>query len=379
MSLPTHMRALHLPTISSPPNITLQTVPLPTVVAGSILIRVLATHITHKSHKTYSGITGFTLPDNAIPGGGYAIGRVAQPGPDTTSLPVGKLVMVQPFLRARDNPDGVQAVWGTFDGGIPPAREWIARNWKNGAMAEYMLAPLENVEPLDEERLLGPREKGGLGYAIEDLLQIMVQLVAYGGLKGIGLQAGERIIVAPATGQYSGAAVEVAIAMGAGQVIAMGRNGEVLKRIQGSYPKGKVQIVPMTGDEEGETQKLMSWGPVDAYIDISPAAATGGTHVSSCFKALRNYGRASLMGTITEGLAVPYATVVWKSLTIKGQYMYDRIDAQQIVKMVESGVLRVGPESGAEVVGKFKLDELDKGWEAAAKNTDYGKIIALTP
>ncbi|KAK0736282.1 hypothetical protein B0T21DRAFT_440543 [Apiosordaria backusii] len=326
MSLPTHMRALHLPHISSPPQITLQT-----------------------------------------------------PGPDTTSLPVGKLVMVQSFLRARDNPDNVQAVWGTFDGGIPASREWIAKNWKNGSFAEYVLAPLENVEPLDEERLCGPEEKAGLGYSVEDLLQLPVQLVAFGGLKGIGLQAGERIIVAPATGQYSGAAVEVAVAMGAGQVIAMGRNVDVLERIQGLYPKGKMQIVPMTGDEDGDAQKLMSWGPVDAYIDVSPAAATGGTHVSSCFKALRNYGRASLMGTISEGLGATYAMIVWKSLTIKGQYMYDRADARHIVRMAESGVLRLGPESGVEVVGKFKLEELDKGFEIAAKHTEFGKITALTP
>ncbi|KAK0670098.1 hypothetical protein QBC41DRAFT_97817 [Cercophora samala] len=379
MPLPTQMRALHLPTISSSPQITLRTVPLPTVVPGSVLVRVLAAQVSQKFHDIYSGKVGFTLAPDMILGGGYAIGRVAQPGPDTTSLPVGKLVMLQSFLRARDNPEEIQAVWGSFDGGLPASREWIEKNWKNGCYAEYVLAPLENVEPLDEEKLCGAKEEGGLGYSVEDLLQLPVQLVEMGGWKGIGLQAGERVIVAPATGQFGGAAVEVAVAMGAGQVIAMGRNMEILKRIQGCYPKGKVEIVPMTGDEDGDAQKLTSWGSVDAYLDISPAAATGSTHVSSCFKALRNYGRVSLMGILPEGLSATYAMVVWKSLTIKGQYMYDRADARQIVRMAESGVLRLGPETGVEVVGKFKLDEIDQAWHVAANNTEFGKLIALNP
>nr|CDP26484.1 Putative protein of unknown function [Podospora anserina S mat+] len=379
MSLPTHMRALYLPTISPDPQITLRTVPVPTVVPGSVLIRVLAAQVSQKVYDIYSGKVGFTLAPDMILGGGYAIGRVVQPGPDTTSLPVGKLVMIQSFLRARDNPEEIQAVWGTFDGGVPASREWIEKNWKNGSYAEYILAPLENVEPLDEERLCKPKGDGGLGYSVENLLQLPVQLVVLGGWKGIGLRAGERVIVAPATGQFGGAAVEVAVAMGAGQVIVMGRNMEILKRIQGLYPRGKIQIVPMSGDEDGDVQKLTSWGPVDAYLDISPAAATGSTHVGSCFKALRNYGRASLMGVLPESLSVTYAMIVWKSLTIKGQYMYDRADAQQIVRMAESGVLRLGPETGVEVVGRFKLDEIDEAWAVASKNTQFGKLIALTP
>lgn len=87
--------------------------------------------------------------------------------------------------------------------------------WRDWTYAEYAKVPLENCFPLDEERLLGPIEEGGLGYRVENLTQIPRLLVPNGGLKDINLQAGETIIIAPATGMFGGRAVDVALAMGA--------------------------------------------------------------------------------------------------------------------------------------------------------------------
>jgi NADPH-dependent curcumin reductase CurA len=87
--------------------------------------------------------------------------------------------------------------------------------WRNWTYAEYAKVPLENCVLLDETRLLGPIENGGLGYNVENLTQLHRSLVPYGGLRDIQLQAGETIIIAPATGAFGGRAVEVALAMGA--------------------------------------------------------------------------------------------------------------------------------------------------------------------
>jgi hypothetical protein len=87
--------------------------------------------------------------------------------------------------------------------------------WRDWTYAEYAKVPLENCVLLDETRLLGPIENGGLGYNVENLTQLHRLLVPYGGLRDIQLQAGETIIIAPATGAFGGRAVEVALAMGA--------------------------------------------------------------------------------------------------------------------------------------------------------------------
>ena len=55
--------------------------------------------------------------------------------------------------------------------------------WRDSTYAEYAKAPLENCTPLDEGRLLGRVEEGGLGYSMETLAFLSMLLVPYGGLR----------------------------------------------------------------------------------------------------------------------------------------------------------------------------------------------------
>lgn len=373
------MKALVVESPGQP--LTLKTVPVPSATPGSCVVKILVVQADDKTPHIIKGIPGYTFPPNFVPAA-HAIGRVAATGPDATSLAVGQLVMLEGFIRARDDPDDVQILWGITAGLTPESLRFMSDNWAMGCMAEYVRAPLENCYPLDEKRLCGAPADGGLGYAVEDLLQLPTQLVAMGGLRAIDLKPGERIIVAPATGAFSGAAVQVAVAMGA-QVIAMARNRALLERLQQQQTSlagpGRVQVVPITGDVEADTASLKQWGPVDAYIDLSPPAASESTHIRSCFPALRKYGRACLMSVIGHDVAVPYALLTWNSLTVKGQFMYEREDARLLIKMAEAGVLKLGSEGGIEVVGKFKLEEVDEAFAAATKNPEVGKLVAIVP
>ena len=374
-SIPPTMKALVLPNAGA--SLELRTVPTPNAVSGSVVVKVLATLLSDKHEHMFAGHF-FTFPPDYTPGG-QAIGRVAAIGPDTTSLAPGQLVLIHSFVRARDDPNGVQILWGAFDGATPQTKKFFKDNYAAGTFAEYVRAPLEVVEPLNERKLLDPASKGGLGYTVEALLQLANQIVPFGGFRGISLQPGERVIVAPATGQFSGAAVQVAIAMGA-QVIAVGRNLDKLKQVQALYPAGRVQVVAVTGDEKADTEAMKQWGPVDAYMDVSPGSASGPqNHVRACFGALAQYGRVSLMGVIQDDIALPYMTAVWNNLTIRGQYMYEREDVKLAIKMAEAGVLKLGTEDGIEVVGKFQLEEVGKAFVAASQNAGIGKIVALTP
>lgn len=363
------MKALVCPLVGQP--LALKTVPVPSVVPGSALIKVLSTAADGHTPNIISGKVGFTFPPNFTPGS-RSIGRVAATGPDATSLAPGQLVMIEPFFRGRDDPN-VQILWGAFDGPSPASKKLMAQNWALGGFAEYTLAPLENVHALDEEVLCGK-----LGYSVHDLLQLPVQLVAYGGLRSIGVQAGETVIVAPATGSFSGAAVHVAVAMGA-RVIAMGRNKEVLEELQKVHGEDRVKIVLNTGDVEADTAALKEFGEVDAYIDVSPVQANASTHIRSCFKAVKPYGRVSLMGVVTNDLAVPYSYLVWNSLTVKGLYMYDRADATALVKLAESGILKLGEAASMKVLGKFGLEDIDKAFELAASDKRAGRVVAVAP
>ncbi|KIY01146.1 uncharacterized protein Z520_02698 [Fonsecaea multimorphosa CBS 102226] len=106
------------------------------------------------------------------------------------------------------------------DGGTAGSRKLSKDVWRNGTFAEDAHFPLENLIPLNEDRLCKQ-----LWYSAADLAYLSQLLVPYGGFRDIGLEPGETVIVYPATGAFGGAGVAVAVAMGA-RVIAMGRHAE---------------------------------------------------------------------------------------------------------------------------------------------------------
>lgn len=350
-------------------GMTFKTVPTPEVQEGSVIVKVLAAVMDANVPHILSGDMGFTFPSPFIPGS-RAIGRVAQTGPDTTSLSEGQLVFVEPHVRARDDSD-VQILFGMWEGMTPQSKKLMENSWRNSGFAEFVKVPLENCWALNEEILCKK-----MGYTIPELSYITTQAVSFGGFRGINLQPGETVIVSPATGISSGAAVGVATAMGA-NVIAVSRNIEELQKLQKVHPR--VNIVQTKGDIQEDTAAIMKYGPVDAYLDLSPARASASTHIRSCFLALKTYGRASLMGVVTTDIPIPYNLAVLKALTIRAQYMYERSDIRALIKMVESGLLKLGKEGGQEVVGEFKFEEVDEAIKVATQNAQAGKIVVFTP
>lgn len=369
-SLPKTCRALVCLGPTGPMEV--QTISTSDAVSGSVVVRILTSPIEPITKNLLAGLMPYLYFPTPIVFGARAIGRVAATGPDTTSLEVNQLVLLEPFIRARDNPD-VQVLWGAgVFGGNPAAHKLMDGPWRNGMFAEYARAPLENCYALNEAILMGSPADGGLGYSIGDLVLLTRHAVVYGGLRGIDLKAGETIIVAPATGIYSGAAVEVASAMGA-RVIAVGRNLETLKKVAANLPR--VEVIQLNGDVNEDLASLKKFGTIDAYIDISPAAANESTHIRSCMMAVRQYGRVSLMGVIMKDIAIPYAVAVGQNLTIRGQYMYERDDVRDLIKLAESGLLKLGTAAGHVIVGEFSLDDYEKAFDVAQQNPEAGKKV----
>ncbi|PSS22746.1 hypothetical protein M430DRAFT_98267 [Amorphotheca resinae ATCC 22711] len=371
--LPSTYRALMCSGVGEP--LTIQTLPIPDAVPGSVIVRILASSVHTGIEQMLAGkVAGLSIPTPFVPGT-RAIGRVAIAGPDTTSLEVGQLVLLEPFIRGRDDPN-VQFLWGFgVFGTNPKALKLMEGTWRDGLFAEYARAPLENCFALDERLLLGSPAAGGLGYSVADLTLLSTHVVAYGGFRGIDLKAGETVIVAPATGVFSGAAVEVASALGA-RVLAVGRNIEALQEI--AARNARVSIVQLKGNVEEDLASLKKFGPIDAYLDISPHSASDSTHIRTCLMAVKPYGRVSLMGTVAKDIAIPYVVAMLNNLTIRGQYMYERDDVRGIIKLAEAGVLKLGKEAGHRIEGRFPLEEWEKAFEVAAQNPRVGKSVIFT-
>ena len=274
-TLPQSHRALILTSTSYPP--TLETLPRPEPGPGSAVVRILAANVLSYMRQIYNGERQYPFPTPLIPGAS-AIGRVAAVGPDATLLKPGMLVIVASLIRGRDDATAV-CLSGIHEGYSEGSKTLMRGEWKDSTYAEYAKVPLETCDLLDEGRLCGR-----MGYEIGNLAYLSTLLVPYGGLRDIDLKAGETVIVSPATGAFGGAAVLVALAMGA-RVIAMGRNVEALERIK--KRSERIETVPITGDILKDSEALKRFGAVDAFFDISPPEAAKSTHIKSGILALK--------------------------------------------------------------------------------------------
>jgi len=350
-----------------------QTTPQPG--PGSAVVRILSSAVLTYAWKVYSGKKPYPYPEPFVPGSS-AIGRIAAVGPDATKLNPGQLIYFDCYIHGRDDPTSL-FLHGLSAGFTPGSNRLMESSWRDGTYAEYSKLPLENCFPMDETRLLGSPADGGLGYTTEDLMYLLTISVPFGGLRDVDVKAGEKVIITPASGTFGSAAVVAALAMGA-RVVAMGRNVEALERLKTLSPEGRIRIVQNTGDVMTDVNELTRDGPADVFFDISPGKAVKSTHFKSCIQALRRGGRMSLMGAHEE-LALPTQTIMLNDLTIKGKWMYTKDDMRVMIKLVETGYLKLGEAGGIKTVGAFPLEHFDAAFEAAAKISGPCEQVVISP
>jgi threonine dehydrogenase-like Zn-dependent dehydrogenase len=226
------------------------------------------------------------------------------------------------------------------------------------------------VTVLDEQVLLHK-----LGYSVPQLCWIGALLVPYGGWRTGGLGVGDVAIVAPATGYFGGAAVHVAIALGAKLVVAAGRNEKELEALQSRYSR-RVKTVVLTGDVSADTNalKAASGGKgADIYMDFLPPQAADATHPQACILALKAGGKAILMGGVRTNVSFNYSHVMFNNITIHGQFMYNADAPMKVAGLLESELMTLeGLESTP-----FDFEQLDVAIHHAQTETGRGKQTVL--
>jgi threonine dehydrogenase-like Zn-dependent dehydrogenase len=366
--LPASFKGLLFNNPSEPPKVT--KLPTPELDAGSVIVRPLYSWIAAYANDIYQqgNPRGYDIPFPIV-GGSNAIGRVAAVPADATTLKVGDLVTTEPLIQARD--DVYSNILLAIHQGLTEDTKRIAQNeWRHGTWAELVKLPLENVHRFNEAAL----QKQGV--SIQDLGYFGQLAVPYGGLRDVNLTAGETILIAPATGNFGGAAVHVALAMGA-RVVAMGRNEQILSELRDLAP-GRVETVKMSGNVEADVAALAGFGKVDVFLDFTPPVATNTSHITAGILSVRPGGRVSLMGGIEE-LTIPYFLIMAKKITLKGTQMYTSDQARDLIKLIESGVLKLGEKAGLKTKGVFSLEDGEEALRLASKEGGAGRAVFLAP
>ncbi|MEW1861911.1 zinc-binding dehydrogenase [Streptomyces sp. NBC_00669] len=360
------MRAAVLTEFGAP--LTVREVPAPEAGGGEVVVDVLAACVPPYTAEVFSGERNYPLVPPVVPGVG-GVGRVVHVGPDATRLRAGDLVWCDSTVRSRDDalaPDITLQGWSSRgDGG---AR--LAEHLHDGSFAESMRVPTENVFPLPAAARSDPARWAAL----------TVHAIPYGGLLAGGLEAGETLLVSGATGNLGSSAVAVALAMGAGRVVAPGRNQAALDLLADRFGP-RVRPVRLTGDEAADRAAMSAaaGGPVDMVIDLLPPRAPGSVTRTAAM-TVRENGRVVLMGGVGmlggEDLALPYRWIMRNSITVRGQWMYPRSANVGIVRLLASGALDLAPER----VRSFGLDAVnDAVAYAAAHPGPFDRTVLVPP
>lgn len=359
------MKAAVLNTFGSP--LAIETLPDPVLGTGEVIVDVAAAGVAGYAAGVFNGTRKYRLELPVVPGPG-GIGRVRATGPDATKLSVGDWVFCDPTIRSRDdaaNPDVILQGWTAVSSTALP----LHRFYHHGSFAEQMLVPTENVTPIGDI----DSADAGRWCALSSLL------VPYGGLLAGELCAGQTVVVNGATGGFGSAAVAVSLALGAGRVVATGRNQHSLDDLVRRLGP-RVQPVPMTGDEANDRHNILqlAGGPIDCVLDLLPREATG-SQVRAAALAVRPGGRIVLMGGVGRqggaDLALPYPWLMRNDITVRGKYMYPRDAVAQMVRLVRSGLIDLNQFD----VTEFALDDANGAVASAAATAGPFKLTVLRP
>ncbi|MHC5262795.1 alcohol dehydrogenase catalytic domain-containing protein [Streptomyces sp. UC4497] len=359
------MRAAVLTKFGAP--LTVRELPDPEPHAGEVVVEVLAASVAPYADEVFGGVRNYPLVPPVVPGIG-GVGRIVHIGPDATRLRAGDLVWCDMTVRSRDDaltPDIALQGWSSRgEGGAA-----LARHLHDGAFAELMRVPTENVFPLPAQAADDPARWAAIG----------AHIIPYGGLLAGGLAAGETLLVSGATGNLGSCAVAIALAMGAGRVVAPGRNRAALDLLADRFGP-RVRTVRLTGDEAADraATTAAAEGPIDMMLDLLPPSAPSSVTRAAAM-TVREYGRVVLMGGVGmlggDDLAFPYPWLMRNSITVRGQWMYPRAANTGIIRLLASGA----PDLAAERVRTFPLDEVNEAVAYAAAHGGPFDRTVLVP
>ena len=299
---------------------------------GSVLVRIEASALMSYLKAYVEGkLPAYNPPPGPFTIGTNGVGVVEAVGRDVWHLKPGQRVVLSSHFVAGENvEDPAQVLIGLTSS--PDAAPVLA-DWPDGTLAEYALMPVEAITPAEGLEHIDASQLVAIGRCI----------IPYGGLLRGRLAAGETVVVNGATGAYGTAAVLVAVAMGAGRVIAAGRNAAALEAVaRAGGPR--VTTVTLAGDVQKDASALREASSGGAHMAFDMVGqARDPKSTLAALHGLRRAGRLVLMGSMTTDLPVPYSTLMLNSWEILGQFMYPASAYRRLLDLLRGGLLDISP------------------------------------
>lgn len=335
-----------------------------------VQVRIEGAMVLSYMGKVLNGTLGYALPPLPFVPGTNAIGRVEAVGSEVFHVKPGDRVFLSPHLIA-DEPTAAPAqiligltATGTarFDG-VAAGSLKLQQLWRDGAYGEVAHWPASCVTAL-----------GGLEKVpVEQAMALAKLVVPYGGLLRGRMEAGQVAIVNGASGYFGSAGVMAALAMGAGRVVAAGRDKDALSRLASALGSRVVPAQVGRGMEADlAALEEAAGGRADLALDLLGQAASTQTTLA-VLRSLRRGGRLVLMGSATVPLEIAFGEMLSNDWEVIGNFMYPRQAPAQLAALVRSGLLDLSPVR-ARV---FPFTRLPEAIAAAARMRDLDLTMVV--
>jgi alcohol dehydrogenase len=337
--------------------------PEPELRSGGVAIDVMAAHVPAYTGVLIGGARG-SLP-TPLTLGVAAIGRVTDVAADVFAVARGDIVLDTGFLRTGDvfDPEEVLIGWTGIGGrGVATDRTQAMRAlWRDGVFAERAVCAKETVFRLPGAEAVEPSRLAVLPWLT----------IAAEALERAQLAAGQTVVVMGATGQLGAAAVLLALAKGAGRVIAVGRNEAVLAQLSEQDPR--VRTGALAGDRAATAAAIREvGGEADVVIDALGAVPTPEPTLAA-LDSLRTDGTMVLVGGVRQDLAIPYGDFMHRRLTLRGSWMATPSTVAAVWNLVRTGVLDLDRFHIIPV----PLDDVDAALELAADASGLDYVVVV--
>lgn len=295
----------------------LQDLPIPEPGPGGVLVRMQAAPMLSYLRQVVDGSLGYDMPPKPFTPGTNGIGVIEAVGAGVFHLRAGMRVVLDPravvderVARPAQMLIGLTNMRPSPDDSVGAA---FQRAWPDGTCAEMARMPASVATPLPRELDPVPAER---------LAAIAKLAVPYGGFMRAGLEAGETVVVNGASGYFGSAAALLAVALGAGRVVAAGRDAAALRALADAVGPRFVPVV-LEGDVARDAAALReaAGGAADMALDIVGRADSADSTLAA-LRSLRRGGRLVLMGSVTQPLPLVVREMLANDWSVMGCFMY---------------------------------------------------------
>jgi alcohol dehydrogenase len=327
----TEMRAARLHKPGEPLRIDRIAVPEPG--PRDVLVEVKACGVIPNMNAIFSGTLWNRLPPLPASVGLDAAGVVVKVGSAVTGVAAGARVYVNPWLNCgtcvycragtplQCSAAAFQGYFGFTDQSAP-----LLRAYPFGGFAEYMAAAAERLVLLPDTVSFDRAARFGyLG-------------TSFAALRRGGVGAGSSIAINGVTGTLGVGATLHALGMGATRIVGIGRNRDVLARLNALAP-ARIDTLALGDAPVTEWMLARTDGVgVDVLLDCSGRAAAAST-TAAALQALKRGGIAVNIGALTEKIEIEPIAYMVKSLRFCGSNWFTTGEGQLMANMAGAGVL----------------------------------------